>query len=125
MVLLGVDVQWLLIVHIIDVLRVSFLLFILRLFFHLNKRFVVLCITVDIVVVGLPVVMCRGLWARLRLCLRLLLVVRGWTGLGEVEIKECRGILAALDSRVRAARKVGRDEVGVRRDVAAGVLRRR
>lgn len=65
------------------------------------------------------------LWLGLRLCLRLLLVVRGWTGLREVETKECRGMLAALHSRVRAARKVGRDEVGVRRDVTAGVLRRR
>lgn len=94
MVLLGIHVQRLLIVH-IGASLLSFLPFILQLFFHLDKRLVVLCVTLDILVVRLVVVMCGGL----RLWLLLLMVGR-WPGLGEVEIKKCRGILAALDGSV-------------------------
>lgn len=93
MVLLGIHIQRLLIVH-IGALLLSFLPFILQLFFHLDKRLVVLCVTLDILVVRLVVVMCGGLR------LWLLLMVGRWPGLGEVEIKECRGILAALDGSV-------------------------
>lgn len=115
-VLLGIHIQRLLIVH-IGVLLLSFLPFIL-LFFHLDEGLVVLCVALDILVVRLVVVMCGGLR------LWLLLMVGRRPGLREVEIEERRGVLAALDGRVRAARKVGRDEIGVGRDVAAGVLGR-